>query len=124
MISRTRALRALRVRARQKTVIGLALACPTGGQPGGAGCLTAPPSGVAIPPDDTHITAIGTLTLKRCVKTQETKMTEETKAATPLADAKVFAKKHRIELEDAVKILEEHGENRKAADKAARRIAA
>jgi hypothetical protein len=80
--------------------------------------------GVAIPPDDTHITSIGTLTLKRRAKPQETEMTEEIQAATPLADAKVFAKKHRINLEDAQKILDEHGENRKAADKAARRIAA
>lgn len=35
-----------------------------------------------------------------------------------------LAKKHRISIEDAVAILEEHGENAKAVDKAARRIAA
>lgn len=51
-------------------------------------------------------------------------MTEKVHAATPLAEATVFAKKYRIDIEDARKILEEHGDNRKAADKAARRIAA
>ena len=39
-------------------------------------------------------------------------------------DAVTLAKKHRISLEDAKKILDEHGDNRKLADKAARRIAA
>lgn len=39
-------------------------------------------------------------------------------------DAITLAKKHRISVSDAEKILEEHGANRKAADKAARRIAA
>jgi hypothetical protein len=39
-------------------------------------------------------------------------------------DAKTLAKKHRIAVEDALKILAEHGTNRKASDKAARRIAA
>ncbi|MFP3547180.1 hypothetical protein SB748_27555 [Rhizobium sp. SIMBA_035] len=39
-------------------------------------------------------------------------------------DAITLAKKHRISLEDARAILEEHGDNRKLADKAARRIAA
>ena len=38
-------------------------------------------------------------------------------------DVKTLAKKHRISVEDAGKILAEHGADRKAADKAARRIA-
>ena len=38
-------------------------------------------------------------------------------------DAKTLAKKHRISLDDAGKILAEFGADRKAADKAARRIA-
>lgn len=38
-------------------------------------------------------------------------------------DAKTLAKKHRISMEDAAKILDQHGSDRKAADKAARRIA-
>jgi hypothetical protein len=39
-------------------------------------------------------------------------------------DAKTLAKKHRIALEDALKIVAEYGADRKASDKAARRIAA
>jgi hypothetical protein len=39
-------------------------------------------------------------------------------------DVITLAKKHRISLEDAQTILDEHGDNRKLADKAARRIAA
>jgi len=39
-------------------------------------------------------------------------------------DAITLAKKHRISLEEAKIILDEHGDNRKLADKAARRIAA
>lgn len=38
-------------------------------------------------------------------------------------DAKTLAKKHRISVEDAANILAQYGDNRKAADKAARRIA-
>jgi hypothetical protein len=38
-------------------------------------------------------------------------------------DAKTLAKKHRISLEDAAKIIALHGSDRKAADKAARRVA-
>ncbi|WP_438755017.1 hypothetical protein [Pararhizobium sp. O133] len=45
-------------------------------------------------------------------------------AATPRREIVMFAKKHRIEVEDAEKILEEFGEDKKKADKAARRIAA
>lgn len=37
--------------------------------------------------------------------------------------AVTFAKKHRISVEDAKAILAEYGDDRKAADKAARRIA-
>ena len=51
-------------------------------------------------------------------------MTEQTKAATPIIDVITFAKKHRIEIEDAQKILDEYGDDRKNADKAARRVAA
>lgn len=51
-------------------------------------------------------------------------MTKETKAETPGRDVIAFAKKHRIAMEDAQKILEQFGDDRKAADKAARRIAA
>lgn len=39
-------------------------------------------------------------------------------------DAKVLANKHRITLEEAKKIIAEYGSDRKACDKAARRIAA
>lgn len=39
-------------------------------------------------------------------------------------EPKTLAKKHRISLEDAQKIVAEHGADRKASDKAARRIAA
>ena len=39
-------------------------------------------------------------------------------------DAITLAKKHRISIDDAKLILEEYGEDRKLADKAARRIAA
>ncbi|NVD41282.1 MULTISPECIES: hypothetical protein [Ensifer] len=51
-------------------------------------------------------------------------MSEKTTAATPLNDVKAFAKKHRIEIEDAQTILDQYGDDRKNADKAARRIAA
>lgn len=50
-------------------------------------------------------------------------MTNE-KPETALRDVKTFANKHRIEIEDAQRILAEFGDDRKAADKAARRIAA
>ncbi|MFN7092483.1 MAG: hypothetical protein ACK4P4_18265 [Allorhizobium sp.] len=39
-------------------------------------------------------------------------------------EPKTLAKKHRISVEEAQKIITEHGADRKAADKAARRIAA
>jgi hypothetical protein len=39
-------------------------------------------------------------------------------------DPVVLAKKHRISVEDAKNIVETYGSDRKAADKAARRIAA
>lgn len=39
-------------------------------------------------------------------------------------DAKTLAKKHRIDIKDAEKIIAEYGADRKATDKAARRIAA
>jgi hypothetical protein len=51
-------------------------------------------------------------------------LSEKTTAATPLNVVKAFAKKHRIEIEDAQKILDQYGDDRKNADKAARRIAA
>ena len=38
-------------------------------------------------------------------------------------DAKTLAKKHRISVDDAVKIIAQHGSDLKAVDKAARRIA-
>lgn len=38
-------------------------------------------------------------------------------------DPKVLAKKHRITIDEAKKIVLEYGSNRKASDKAARRIA-
>lgn len=38
-------------------------------------------------------------------------------------DPVYLAKKHRISVEDAKKIIETHGTDRKACDKAARRIA-
>jgi hypothetical protein len=55
---------------------------------------------------------------------KETNMTEQIQAATPLKDVIVFAKKHRIEIEDAQKILDQYGDDLKNASKAARRIAA
>jgi hypothetical protein len=39
-------------------------------------------------------------------------------------EPKVLAKKHRISVDQAAKIIAEHGSDRKASDKAARRIAA
>ncbi len=39
-------------------------------------------------------------------------------------DPVVLAKKHRISVEDAMEIIEKYGSDLKAADKAARRIAA
>jgi len=38
-------------------------------------------------------------------------------------DAKTLAKKHRISIEDAAKIVVEYGADRKVCDKASRRIA-
>lgn len=51
-------------------------------------------------------------------------MNGEKPAVAPLATVKVFAKKHRISIEDAQKILDEYGDDLKSASKAARRIAA
>lgn len=45
-------------------------------------------------------------------------------ASTKGYDAKTLAKKHRISIEDAAKIVAQYGDDRKATDKAARRIAA
>lgn len=56
-------------------------------------------------------------------ETQEIQMTDEKPVSAP-KDVKSFANKHRIEIEDAQKILAEFGDDRKSADKAARRIAA
>jgi hypothetical protein len=39
-------------------------------------------------------------------------------------DATTLAKKHRISVEDAKQIIAQYGDDRKSADKAARRIAA
>ncbi|MDQ0324107.1 hypothetical protein QO002_006314 [Pararhizobium capsulatum DSM 1112] len=50
-------------------------------------------------------------------------MTIEKPAPAP-KDVITFAKKHRIEIQDAQKILTQFGDDRKNADKAARRIAA
>lgn len=38
-------------------------------------------------------------------------------------DAKTLAKKHRISVEDAQQIIEQYGSDKKACDKAARRVA-
>ncbi|CAN7666878.1 hypothetical protein LJR098_002012 [Rhizobium sp. LjRoot98] len=51
-------------------------------------------------------------------------MPEHDQAVTPLKDVIVFAKKHRIAVEDAQKILDQYGDDIKNASKAARRIAA
>lgn len=53
-------------------------------------------------------------------------MTEQQSASAPsyAYDPKVLAKKHRISVDDAVKIIAVHGSDRKAIDKAARRVAA
>ncbi|MGV1754715.1 hypothetical protein [Agrobacterium sp. CG674] len=48
----------------------------------------------------------------------------ETSTSTKAYDVKTLAKKHRISVEDAAKIIEQYGADRKASDKAARRIAA
>jgi hypothetical protein len=61
-----------------------------------------------------------------CRNPKEKVMTERQDAsafAQPY-DAKTLAKKHRIDIEEAAKIIAEHGADRKATDKAARRIAA
>ena len=54
----------------------------------------------------------------------EKNMTEQTRAATPHKEVIAFAKKHRIETDDAKNILDQYGTDRKNADKAARRVAA
>lgn len=53
-------------------------------------------------------------------------MTEQqgASASTRAYEPKILAKKHRISVEVAAKIIAEHGSDRKAIDKAARRIAA
>lgn len=53
-------------------------------------------------------------------------MTKREGASAPAEpyDAKTLAKKHRIDLREAEKIIAEYGSDRKASDKAARRIAA
>lgn len=51
-------------------------------------------------------------------------MPEHDQAVTPLKDVIVFAKKHRIAVEDAQKILDQNGDDIKNASKVARRIAA
>jgi hypothetical protein len=48
----------------------------------------------------------------------------ETSTSANAYDPKTLAKKHRISVEDAAKIIEQYGADRKASDKAARRIAA
>ncbi|WP_202615485.1 hypothetical protein [Rhizobium deserti] len=45
-------------------------------------------------------------------------------ASSSAYEPKVLAKKYRISLEDAQNIIAQYGSDRKAADKAARRIAA
>lgn len=47
------------------------------------------------------------------------KLTGEAQAYKPVP----FAKRHRISVEDATEILKKHGEDRKSADKEARRVA-
>ncbi|WP_173425161.1 hypothetical protein [Pseudorhizobium marinum] len=49
---------------------------------------------------------------------------QDASASTQSYEPKTLAKKHRISVEEAAKIIAEHGADRKAADKAARRIAA
>ncbi|WP_275783143.1 hypothetical protein [Pararhizobium gei] len=49
-------------------------------------------------------------------------MTNEKPVAAP-KDVKTFANKHRIDIEDAQRILAQHGDDRKAADREARRVA-
>jgi hypothetical protein len=51
-------------------------------------------------------------------------MENQQQAETQRKDVINFAKKHRIEIEDAQKIIAQYGDDRKNADKAARRIAA
>lgn len=53
-------------------------------------------------------------------------MTEREGASgpTPAYEPKVLAKKFRITIEEAAKIIDEYGADRKSIDKAARRIAA
>ncbi|MCB5202895.1 hypothetical protein LH464_10480 [Neorhizobium sp. T786] len=50
-------------------------------------------------------------------------MTDLNSAPAKAYDAKTLAKKHRISVEDATKIITQYGVDRKASDKAARRIA-
>lgn len=49
---------------------------------------------------------------------------EDASASTEPYDAKTLAKKHRIDISEAEKIIAAHGSDRKASDKAARRVAA
>jgi hypothetical protein len=57
---------------------------------------------------------------------QENNMTNlnDAGASSSAYEPKVLAKKYRISLEDAQNIIAQYGPDRKAADKAARRIAA
>ncbi|WP_434713615.1 hypothetical protein NMA58_25135 (plasmid) [Rhizobium sp. YTUHZ045] len=52
-------------------------------------------------------------------------MTNQKGASAPAQtnDVKILAKNHRISLEDARQIIEQYGSDRKAYDKAARRVA-
>ena len=53
-------------------------------------------------------------------------MTDQSQAPKPAKpiDVKALAKKFRISLEEAQAILDEYGDDKKAAEKAARRVAA
>lgn len=56
----------------------------------------------------------------------ENTMTDQSQAPKPAKpiDVKALAKKFRISLEEAQAILDEYGDDKKAAEKAARRVAA
>jgi hypothetical protein len=58
--------------------------------------------------------------IKEIIMTQQ----QDAAASAQSYEPKTLAKKHRISVEEAEKIIAEHGSDRKAADKAARRIAA
>jgi hypothetical protein len=58
-----------------------------------------------------------------CLLARQARTLESASAPDQPYEPKILAKKHRITLEEAEKVIAEHGADQKASDKAARRIA-